>query len=264
MSSLGGKDPPARMSDRTTPFSVRNRRLLSNSDLEAFAKSTGFGDDASSSMLSGMMDDPSMHTLILEAKASKSKGTPVSKASHGRDDSEEDGSDGDGADATKCVDTLSGQETPQKTGKHDNGASGSKWWDLDTNVNRAERTYKKKVDKCRERMEELSEQMTVATKEFRSNSKLAEKFQVELRVVVWRHSWLSCVLSGQASKLKDMLQQVLKSRGDNESVSDKASSQAVFQVLAQSLSGLVTLLRLAAYRVLPKPPCMSKGKRARL
>ena len=181
------------------------------------------GGGASDSMLSGGIDDPSVHTLILSAKAgSNVQGKASSSSSRAVGAAARAGEDDEDSDGHESVDD-GGHDTPKKPTKTE--PPTSKWWDMETSINKAERGFKKKVEKCKERMADMLDEMKSTIAQFRAASKSVENFSVELSVVVWRHSWLSCVLTGTESQLKDLMAAVHKGKSDNESVSERAASQ---------------------------------------
>jgi len=50
------------------------------------------------------------------------------------------------------------------------------------------------------------------------------RYSVEISVVMWRQSWLSCILKGTDDQLNELKQQIHKARADNESTSDRTSA----------------------------------------
>jgi len=120
--------------------------------LSSMALSNG---DASSSMLSGSLSDPILSTLMLDAKSCSDRGQDVDE------EMENEGTPKKAADAN----------TPDNVKKE-------KWWDGDTAINRAERSYKKKLMKAHEKMCETLQEMGNLLSEFRKTPKEAELYFV--------------------------------------------------------------------------------------
>jgi len=151
----------------------------------------------------------------------------------GRSDANNDGADKGDEEADEPTEenpgtgnavTPAAKTSPKKAAAAKDG--GADWLD-ETSINKAERSYKSSIEKAKVKLLEVMALMTNTINEFRRVNKDAQRFTVEMAVVMRRQTWLSCVINGSSENLAKLINEQRKGEDATSSTSEKATSRDV-------------------------------------